>query len=53
MSKMRGSFPKDEGSTAKALKKEFMTISAKDIHAYYRHCSLTYGQDPLKDLEGV
>jgi transposase len=44
---------KGELATAKTLKKEFLNISAKDIHAYYRHCSLTYGQDPHKDLKEI
>jgi hypothetical protein len=51
--RVRNHEPKDEISTAKSLKKEFMAISAKDIHAYYRHCSLTHGQDLHKDLEGI
>lgn len=49
--RVRAQAPKDQMSTGKAIKKGFMAISAKDIHAYYRHCSLTYGQNPYKNLE--
>jgi len=48
--KVRKTNPVDERSCAKAVKKAFMGTSAKDLHSYYKKCSLTYGQDPYKDL---
>jgi transposase-like protein len=48
--KVRKTNPVDEKSCAKAVKKAFMGTSAKDLHSYYKKCSLTCGQDPYKDL---
>jgi hypothetical protein len=43
--------PVDEKSTARAVKKAFMGMPVKDLHSYYRKCSLTFAQDPYKDLD--
>ena len=43
--------PDGEKEVAKVAKREFMKISTKDLHSYFRNCSLTYGTDPYKDLE--
>ena len=47
---VRRTNPKDEKATAKAVKKTFMNIKAKDLHSYYQNCALTRGTNPYKDL---
>ena len=49
--KVRRSEPVDEKSTARAVKKAFMETPVKDLHNYYRNCSLTFAQNPYKDLD--
>ena len=49
--KVRKNHPDDEKETAKAVKKAFMGTPTKELHAYYRNCALTHGQDPYKDLD--
>jgi transposase-like protein len=49
--KVRRNEPVDEKSTARAVKKAFMETSVKDLHNYYRNCSLTFAQNPYKDLD--
>ena len=50
-SRVRKKSPNGEKELAKKAKKEFMGISAKDIHSYFRNCGLTHGTDPYKDME--
>jgi hypothetical protein len=47
---VRRSKPKDEKAAAKAVKKVFMNIKAKDLHSYYQNCALNHRTDPYKDL---
>jgi hypothetical protein len=49
--RVRKHSPNGEQELAKRAKKEFMNISAKDIHSYVRNCGLTHGTDPYKDLQ--
>jgi transposase-like protein len=48
--RVRKKKPDTEEELAKIAKKEFMNISAKDLHSYFRNCGLTYGSDLYKDL---
>lgn len=49
--RVRARKPQSEDETATAMKEEFMAMSEADIKGYYRHCALTQGSDPRKDLE--
>ena len=49
--RVRARKPQSENETATAMEEEFMAISEADIKGYYRHCALTRGSDPRKDLE--
>jgi hypothetical protein len=48
--RVRARKPKSENETASIMEEEFMAISEADMKAYYRHCALTGGSDPYKDL---
>ena len=43
--------PSGEKATARAVKKTFMGTPAKDLHSYYRNCSLTAPADPYRGLD--
>jgi len=49
--RIREAQPHTEHATEQAIKAAFKAITAEQIHAYYRHCSLTRGQNVNKDLE--
>lgn len=49
--RVRARKPQSEDETATAMEEEFMAIPEADIKGYYRHCGLTQGSDPRKDLE--
>src|SRR5690242_4128539 len=49
--RVRKNSPNGEQELAKRAKKEFMNISAKDLHSYFKNCALTHGTDPYKDLQ--
>jgi len=49
--RVRARKPQSEDETAAAMKEEFMAMSEADIKGYYRHCALTQGSDPRKDLQ--
>jgi hypothetical protein len=49
-SRVRKASPNGEKELAKRARKEFMDISTKDLHSYFRNCGLTSRTDPYKDL---
>lgn len=48
--RVRARKPKTEAGTARIINEEFMGISQKDIHNYYKNCKITRGSNPSEDL---
>jgi hypothetical protein len=48
--RVRARKPKSEAGTARIVNEEFMGISQKDIHNYYRNCRITRRSNPSEDL---
>ena len=50
--RVRARKPKSEAGTARIVNEEFMGISQKDIHNYYRNCRITRS-NPSENLEKI